>query len=455
MGAPDAAGPPGLMMADSRLGHHVPMDALPEPGRQLTLTADERGMLDGQAGPALQLAMEVIATMAGVAGAGRLIPIDSAHIDSCLYHGTVGLDFAERLAAGGGQVRVPSTLNVSSLDLLHPDLVRLDPDTRARAGRLMDAYVEMGCQPTWTCAPYQLPERPALGRDVCWAESNAIVFANSVLGARTDRYGDFIDICAALTGRVPYAGLHRPEERLARLVVDVGGLRADAYRADELYALIGHAVGLAAGSLVPAIVGLPADTSEDQLKALGAAAASSGPVAPCHVVGVTPEAATLHDALGSGQPERVLELNAARLRQAWDELSTTDERADLGAVSLGTPHFSRAEFEQLGALLGGQPIAPTVTLYVSTARHVLAELEQSGRLAELERPGIQLVVDTCTYITPILESAAAAVMTNSAKWAWYGPANLGVEVVFGSLADCVRSAVNGMVIRERPGWLDG
>jgi hypothetical protein len=413
-------------------------------------------MLDGEEGPALQLAMQVITTMAAVAGADRLIPIDSAHIDSCLYHGTVGLDFAERLMGGGGRVRVPTTLNVSSLDLLHPDLVQLDPDTRSRAGRLMEAYVDMGCQPTWTCAPYQLPDRPGFGRDVCWAESNAIVFANSVLGARTDRYGDFIDICAALTGRVPYAGLHRPEERLARLVVDVGGLPPDAYRADELYALVGHAVGLAAGSLVPAIVGLPPDTTEDQLKALGAAAASSGSVALCHVVGVTPEAATLDDALGGGSPERVLEVGAARLREAWDELSTTDERAGLAAVSLGTPHFSPAEFEQLAALLGDRPIAVDVTLYVSTARHVLAELQRTGRLTDIERPGIKLVVDTCTYITPILDSArAGAVMTNSAKWAWYGPGNLGVEVVFGSLADCVLSAVAGKVIRDRPGWLDG
>jgi hypothetical protein len=152
----------------------------------------------------------------------------------------------------------------------------------------------------------------------------------------------------------------------------------------------------------------------------------------------------------------VLDLGAARLREAWDELSTTDGRAGLAAVSLGTPHFSPAEFEQLAALLGDRPIAVDVTLYVSTARHVLAELQRTGRLTDIERPGIKLVVDTCTYITPILDSTrAGAVMTNSAKWAWYGPGNLGVEVVFGSLADCVRSAVAGKVIRDRPGWLDG
>ncbi len=141
--------------------------------------------------------------------------VTRAHIDSCLYHGQVGLDFAERLLAGGASVTVPATLNVSSLDLLHPELVLLDDETRGRARRLMDAYVAMGCRPTWTCAPYQLPDRPAFGEHVAWAESNAIVFANSVLGARTNRYGDFIDICAAVTGRVPDHGLHTDEGRRA------------------------------------------------------------------------------------------------------------------------------------------------------------------------------------------------------------------------------------------------
>ena len=176
-------------------------------------------MLSGAAGEALQMAMQLIVALARVNGARRLRPVSAAHIDGCLYHGPVGLDFAERLVAAGGRVAVPTTLNVSALDLLHPELIRLDDATRDRARRLMDAYVAMGCEPTWTCAPYQLPDRPRLGQHVAWAESNAIVFANSVLGARTGRYGDFIDICAALTGRVPDAGLHRTENRHARIVL--------------------------------------------------------------------------------------------------------------------------------------------------------------------------------------------------------------------------------------------
>ena len=128
------------------------------------------------------------------------MPITSAHIDGCLFHGQAGLDFAERLLAEGARVEVPTTLNVSSLDLLHPPLYRGDPETARSARRLMEVYEAMGCQPTWTCAPYQLPDRPGFGQQIAWAESNAIVFANSVLGARTNRYGDFLDISCAVMG---------------------------------------------------------------------------------------------------------------------------------------------------------------------------------------------------------------------------------------------------------------
>src|SRR5919106_4222976 len=201
----------------------------------LRLTPDEEAMLAGREGDATRLAMRILVEMAGIAGADRFLEVTSAHIDGGLYHGRAGLDFAERLSASGARVSVPTTLNVSSLDLLHPDLYRGDPDTAAQARRLMDAYRAMGCEPTWTCAPYQLRRRPGLGEQIAWAESNAIVFANSVLGARTERYGDFIDICAAITGRVPDAGLHRSENRIGRAVFDVSDVSAALLAEDVLY----------------------------------------------------------------------------------------------------------------------------------------------------------------------------------------------------------------------------
>ena len=177
-------------------------------------------MLAGDDGPGTAFAMRLMVRGAEVLEAQRLIPITGAHVDSCLYHGQATLDFVDRLVEGGASVRVPTTLNVGTIDLLHPELWRGDPDLADRGRRLMDQYRALGCRPTFTCAPYQLADsRPGLGDQVAWGESNAIVFANSVLGARTNRYGDFLDIAAAVLGRAPDAGLHRTENRAARVVV--------------------------------------------------------------------------------------------------------------------------------------------------------------------------------------------------------------------------------------------
>jgi predicted aconitase len=406
-------------------------------------------MLAGRAGEAARIAMEIVVAVARMRGAQRLIAAASAHIDSCLYHGQVSVDFAKRLASAGGRVAVPATLNVSSLDLLHPELYRGDPQTAVEARKLMDLYVAMGCRPTWTCAPYQLPSRPAFGEHVAWAESNAIVFANSVLGARTDRYGDFIDICAAITGRLPDAGLHRSENRRGEILFRLAGLPERFFRQDVLYPVLGHLVGLEAGTRVPVIEGIPGTTGEDQLKALGAAAASSGAVALFHAVGVTPEAPTVEAALHGRPPARVVEVTPERLGQARETLSTVADDARITTVSVGTPHFSIAEFARLTTLLENVRIDPDVEFYVNTGRHILEEVEARGWLPVYQRAGVRIVTDTCTYITPILRRSNGAAMTNSAKWAYYAPGNLGVEVVFGSLEECVRSAAQGSVWRDR------
>jgi hypothetical protein len=406
----------------------------------------DRALLEGERGDGAALAMRLVVTMAEIARAPRLRDVTRAHIDSCLYHGQAGLDFAERLLAGGAAVRVPATLNVSSLDLLHPDLVRLDPRTRDRATRLMDAYVAMGCRPTWTCAPYQLPDRPGFGEHVAWAESNAIVFANSVLGARTNRYGDFIDACAAITGRVPDSGLHTDDGRRATLLLRLRGVPDALADEDLLYPVLGHLLGRRAGSAVAAIEGIPPGTSEDRLKAVGAAAASSGAVALFHAIGVTPEAPTWDAVAADGAREEVVTL--ADLRAARDELSPVPDGAEIGAVSVGTPHASEAELRRLATLVADA--SPRVPLYMNTGR---AQLSAVGSVADdLAAAGVTVVTDTCTYITPVLHDLTGAVMTDSGKWAWYAPSNLGYEVALGSLEDCVRSAAAGRVVRDDGLW---
>jgi predicted aconitase len=417
----------------------------------LSLSLSDQSMLDGEQGEAAGMAMRLIVEMAGVAKADRLIDISSAHIDSCLYHGKAGLDWAERLAGGGAQVSVPTTLNVSSLDLLHPHLYRGSAETAAAARRLMDCYVAMGCEPTWTCAPYQLPHRPNLGQQIAWAESNAIVFANSVLGARTERYGDFIDICAAITGRVPDTGLHTDDGRRGQVLFDVRGLPPSLLEADVAYPVLGHLIGADAGTMIPVIDGLPVNTSEDRLKAIGAAGASSGSVALFHAVGVTPEAHTLDDAFGGDTPKRTVTVTKELMTSARDSLSTTNVGA-LTCVSLGTPHYSASEFGALVELLTDVRVHPSIEFYVSTNRFVLESIEPKKWDEVLRAAGVQLVVDTCTYITPILRKTDGIVMTDSAKWAYYAPGNLGVEVCFGSTRECVQSAARGRIWRDEELW---
>jgi predicted aconitase len=415
------------------------------------LTEADRSRLDGEHGDAAALAMRILTETAEVMGAERLIVVTSAHVDGCLYHGLAGLEFAERLVSGGARVSVPTTLNVALLDLLHPERRRGDAETLANARRQMDLYVAMGCRPTWTCAPYQLRERPVFGEHVAWAESNAIVFCNSVLGARTNRYGDFIDICAAITGRAPLAGLHLEEERHARLLLRLEGVSPRLLASDALYPVLGHLLGKEAGSLVAAIEGLPADTSEDRLKALGAAAASSGSVAMFHAVGVTPEAPSL-EAATAGADVPVVAVTTERLRAARDELGTAAGDA-LGAVSVGTPHASLSELERLAGLLAQR--RPIVPFYVNTSRDVLAEADRLSWFSALGDAGVEIVTDTCTYLTPIMDDGGGPVMTDSGKWAWYAPANVGADVAIGGLEECVASAAAGRIVRDESLWADG
>ena len=413
----------------------------------LALTAADRAMLEGEAGEAAAFAMRILAAFAGSVGAASLLDISRAHIDGCLYHGRVSLDFVERLAAGGGKVRVPTTLNVGSLDLIHPEIMRVSAEERAPARRLMQAHEELGCQPSFTCAPYQTLFRPAFGEQIAWGESNAIVFANSVIGARTNRYGDFIDLCCAVTGRAPAWGLHLDENRRGRVLFRLAGFPASQEPADTLYVAVGLIVGERAGERVPVIEGLPPPRDEDQLKALGAAAASTGAVALFHAVGITPEAGTLAGAFGGRAPEEAIAITPQDAAMALARLSAVPDGSAISAVCLGTPHFSRAEWRRLLALLRQAGTASRVPIYVNTGRATLAELEREGELRDAGAFNLVPVADTCTYVTAILNRLDGAVMTNSGKWAHYAPGNIGVEVAFGALEDCVASAAAGRVVR--------
>ncbi len=394
--------------------------------------------------------MRVLVRSAGLMGAPGLLDVSSAHIDGCLYHGQASLDFVERLVQGGGQVVIRTTLNVGSLDLIHPELFRGGEEIKSQAQRLMQAHIELGCEATFTCAPYQGRHRPRLGQQIAWAESNAIVFANSVLGARTNRYGDFMDLCAALTGRAPSCGLHLTENRLGQVLLQVQDFPGEPAGRDIWFATLGLWAGRCVGSQIPVFVGLPADTTEDELKALGAACATTGAVGLFHAVGLTPEAPTVQAALGGRPALHTVVITRSQLQAARAALSQAQPGDKLAAVSVGTPHFSLAEFDQLMQLFEDAGDLPCIDFYVNTSRFILWQLEQAGRLPTLQRLGITLVTDTCTYITPVMRQTRGLIMTNSGKWAHYAPANVGVEVAFGSLRECVWSAVQGSVVLDAP-----
>jgi len=389
--------------------------------------------------------------MAEVYGAAELMDITAAHIDSSIYIGEAGLEFAERLASLGAQVAVPSTLNVSGLDEHHWQEWSVPTDWASNAHRQMVAYQSMGCVPTWTCAPYQTEMRPSFGQQIAWGESNAIAFANSVLGARTERYPDLLDICCAITGRVPAVGLHLTENRAGQLWMPLVDVPLPVQGDDSFYPVLGHLMGKIAQDRVPVVSGLEVRPSEDQLKALGAAAASSGTVALFHIVGVTPEAPSLEAAFQGRAPLETVEVTMEGLRVARRELTTADGD-QLDMVVLGSPHFSLAEFKQLATLVEGKRVHPDVTFLVTSSRAMTLLARQAGYLAALEEFGGRVTVDTCILATPMLPPEVKTLMTNSAKYAYYAPGMLNTRVTFGGLEDCVRSAVEGRVTRDESLW---
>lgn len=417
----------------------------------LELSEFDRSAMSGSVGEGARMAMNIILRMARVLQAEKLIDISQAHIDSTIYLGEAGLEFAETLAGHRARVRVPTTLNVSAVDEHGWQEWAVPRDWAEKARRQMVAYQSMGCVPTWTCAPYQTEHAPEYGQQIAWGESNAIVFANSVIGARTERYPDLLDICAAITGRVPAVGLHLTENRagdvLVRLVDIPESLQAD----DSFYPVLGHLLGKIAGNGIPVIEGMLVKPAEDQLKALGAAAASSGSVALFHMLGITPEAPTAAAAFQGRTPERMVDVTMADLLAARAELSTA-EGDELDLVVLGSPHYSLAEFKKLAPLLEGRRRHPRVEFLVTTSRAVAALARKSGLLDPFEAFGGRLTLDTCILASPMLPPEIRKLMTNSAKYAYYAPGLLNAQIVFGSTDDCVRSAVTGCIVRDESRW---
>ena len=418
----------------------------------MTLQLDEadRALLQGARGPAMKLAMELVVQAAQIMEAPRLIPVSFAHIDACFYSGQAHIDFVQYLLDHDARFAVPSWSNNGVVSLTHFDLYDGNPDQEMVQGarKLMELYEALGCTPVWTCAPYHLPGRPRKGAHIVVGESNAVTFYNSVAGCRTNKYGDYLDVACALVGKAPFAGLHTDEGRRAQLLFDLSDVAEEWRQEDIFYHLLGHHVGRVSGRRIPVITGLPAKANEDNLKAVSSAVAASGGVELWHGVGVTPEAPDADAVFAGGPQHRVShdDLKAAR------DVLTSGRDGPLDLVAFGTPHFSANEFADVVKALDGRRISGNLSCVITTSRFVRDYIAGKGWLAELERAGVTVVADICSYYTPGIRQVRGRAMTNAAKWAYYAPGMLPVEVCFGSLRECVESAVRGEVWRDSRLW---
>lgn len=426
--------------------HGLSLAIAPPAIAHLDLEDEDRAMLEGRDGIAVRQAMRIIVAMAAQQGASALIDITQGHIDGCIYASPANLTFAEKMADMGGRVRVPTTMNAISVDKAHWRAQGVPDDFGDPAARLADAYVRMGCRPTFTCSPYLLDSAPSAGESIAWAESNAVIFANTVLGARTAKHPDFLDLCIALTGRAPLSGVYLEENRRPQRIVDVAlpeGIN------DAFWPLVGYLAGKAAPDCIPLLRGLgSAKPSRDDLKALCAAFGTTSAAPILHIEGVTPEAG-----LTPIDTADTVTISLADMAAGWSLLNEGPEEVQL--VAIGSPHASLEECHALAAEFAGRRRHADVAVIVTAGQQVIDAAGQDGTLQSLHGSGVQVLPDLCwcSISEPVFPTKTRALMTNSGKYAHYGPGLSGRAVRFGSLADCVESALTGRVASRLPAWL--
>jgi predicted aconitase len=417
----------------------------------MDLTDEEKSILDGQQGEAARVALSVLVDLGDLFGAEELMPVSQVHIDATLYMVDAGLEFGEKMVDWGGKVAVPTSLNPSAIDLQRWEALRVPPEILSKHKRLEAAYLNLRATPTWTCAPYQHGIVPRFGEQIAWGESNAIAFANSIIGARTNRYADLMDICAAIIGKVPKFGLHLPENRKADMLIELRDFDGSMFADDSIYPLIGYLFGEMAGDRIAALTGIPQHVKIDSLKGFCAAAASSGAVGLCHLVGITPEAHTLEMCLGGRKPQQVFGITPAEVRTAEERLRTAENNA-VDLVVTGCPHYSTAEFIRLANLLHNKKVHDSVVFWVFTNRTVYAWIKNNGMLSELVDRGVMVFTDGCPLQYPRERWQFKAAMSDSAKFANYCFSQCGLGAVYASVEDCVETAVCGKICRKESPW---
>ena len=431
-------------------------------GEVLRLTDEEQAMLAGEEGPGVQRAMEMVVALARIYGAHDLVPIDSAQVAGVSYVNIseAGLQFLRQWAEEGARVRVPAMLNPAGMDLeAWPDM-GTPTEFAEKQLEIIAAYHRLGVQLACTCAPYLLDTEIALGDHLAWSESSAVVYANSVVGARTNREGGPGALAAAIVGRTGNYGLHLDQGRLPTEGFVVRAPLRDASDWGALGALIGResagvpwivleqhtTVGAGhracpgpgrTGSSAPTPTGLEAGHRAcqwDNLRSLGAAAAATGSVALFHLAEITPEAR-----LGMVQPPEGPYHIVPSLEGVRASLDQDGDTIDL--VAIGCPHASLQQLAEVARYLEGKRLS--VPLWLMASRSVCQAAKDCNLAATLEASGARLVADTCATVAPLREMGIRAVATDSAKAAIYLPMHQGVTVRFGTLQRCLDAALRG------------
>ena len=407
----------------------------------MRLTREEQGMLAGAEGPAVQKAMQMVAALADVYEAEGLVRVSSAQIAGVSYKnlGDAGLQFLQDWAAQGARVRVPALMNPAGMDLERWREMGISPQFARQQQHVVEALTSMGVSLTCTCTPYLVGTVPRAGQHLAWSESSAVSYANSVLGARSNREGGPSALAAAITGRTAAYGLHLSENRAATHVVEV----QCPVRSEADYGALGYWVGQQVGDGVPyfRFQNQSLKPSQEHLMALGAAMAASGAVALYHIEGVTPEATSLPatERLQAVRAKTTPTINVHDLAEGHLALNSPLDEIDF--VSLGCPHSTLADVERVAAMLDGKRVQ--AALWVTTSRHVRSLAEQHGWVATIEASGAKVFADTCLIVAPMEEMGFTAMATNSAKAAFYSPSHSGLKRRFGTMEQCVEAALTG------------
>ncbi|MCB2141277.1 aconitase X catalytic domain-containing protein [bacterium] len=390
----------------------------------------EKRMLDGVDGEAKRMAMEILVKLGTIYEADKLVPIQSAHVLAVYPHLEASPAIMEKFADAGGKFCVPTTVdpghNEKNFDKW-PEFKEPE-ELKSKSIRLSKAVESMGCIPNWSCTPYYQGNLPRKGEFIAWTESSAISFANSVLGARTNRTTMGVDLASAISGYTPHFGLLLDENRVGNVSIKLETPPRTMYD----YNLLGYMIGKKFSDKIPVIDGLPPTTTCNNLKALGAAAASSGVIPLYHALGLTPEAPTREIAFGGKNPGKK-EIDEAKI-----DISTF-EKGDIDAVLIGCPHPTIGELGELTKLVQGRKVKKRIKFCLFASADVVQIAKKMGMVEVFEQSGIDIFEGDCVLFCPARTWGWKNVATNSAKYANLLPSDpTYFKVLFTDLKGCVK-----------------